>query len=345
MLTILSLVFLAALVTLSCCKVVIWRAHKWKLIDSPNYRSSHNEPTPSGGGIGLVVAGSLAGIYLFLLGSPSWYAVVVLVISCAMGGVGLQDDRKSISARFRLGIQIVLAAALLIVLGGLVEMQRFIEAWFSRALIYAFLLLVIVWWINLFNFMDGIDGLASMQTIFMLLAGAALLDGLSHKVITDPVIVWMLCVAGATAGFLLLNWTPAKIFMGDVGSNYLAFMVLSFGLLTIRNELIPVATGLSMWAILGATFATDATITLITRMLTNKRWYVAHRTHLYQRLARRFGSHTGVTLMYLAVNLLWLLPIAFLCTQVPQWAVALAVLAYLPLIAVAITLGAGLSDE
>ena len=345
MLTILSLVFFAVLVTLLCCKVVIWRAHKWELMDSPNHRSSHNAPTPSGGGIGLVVAGSLAGVYLLVVSSPSLYSVAVLFISCAMAGVGLQDDRKSISARFRLGIQIALAAALLIVLGGLVEMQRFIEAWFSRALIYAFLLLVIVWWINLFNFMDGIDGLAGMQTIFMLLAGAALLVGLSHKVIADPIIVWMLCVAGATAGFLLLNWTPAKIFMGDVGSYYLAFMVLSFGLLTIQNKLIPVATGLSMWAILGATFATDATITLITRMLTNKRWHEAHRTHLYQRLARRFGSHSGVTLLYLAVNLLWLLPIAFLCTQIPQWAVALAVFAYLPLIAVAITLGAGLSDE
>lgn len=345
MLTILSLAFLAALVTLLCCNVVIRRAHRWELIDSPNSRSSHIAPTPSGGGIGLVLAGSLAGVYLLVLGSPSWYAVVVLVISCAMACIGLQDDRKPISARFRLGIQIVLAAALLIVLGGLMEMQRFIEAWFSRALIYAFLLLVIVWWINLFNFMDGIDGLAGMQTIFMLLAGVALLVGQGHKAISDPIIVWMLCVAGATAGFLLLNWSPAKIFMGDVGSNYLAFMLLSFGFLTIRDELIPVVTGLSIWAILGATFAADATITLITRMLTNKRWHEAHRMHLYQRLARRFGSHSGVTLMYLAVNLLWLLPIAFLCTQIPQWAVALAVIAYLPLIAVAITFGAGLSDE
>ncbi len=345
MLVITFLPFAAAALTFLCCLVVIKLARRWELLDNPNHRSSHQTPTPSGGGIGLVAAGSLVGLYLLAVEPLSWYLFVVLVISCVLAGVGLHDDRRPMPARWRLGIQVVLAVSLLFVLGGLPEMQRFVDAWLSRTLIYAFLLLVIVWWINLFNFMDGIDGLAGMQTIFMLLAGAVLLVGLRHGVIADPIIVWMLCLAGATAGFLILNWSPAKIFMGDVGSNYLAFMLLSFGLLTIRNELIPVATGLAMWAILGATFATDSTITLITRMLNNERWHEAHRTHLYQRLARKFGSHSRVTLMYLAVNLLWLLPIAFLCTRFPQWAVALAVVAYLPLIAVAIAWGAGRPDE
>lgn len=340
-----ALIFLTAVLTLVCCKLVISRAHKWRLIDTPNQRSSHNVPTPRGGGIGLVIAGSLAGLYLLVRSSFNRYAVVVLIISCCVAVVGLQDDRKPISVRLRLGLHVVLAALLLIVLGGSVEMQRFVENWASRTLIYAFLLLVIVWWINLFNFMDGVDGLAGMQTIFMLLAGAGLLVGLRHQVIADPLIAWMLCVAGATAGFLLLNWAPAKIFMGDVGSNYLAFMLLSFGLLTIRNELISVPTGLAMWAILGAAFATDATITLMTRIFTKKRWLQGHSTHLYQRLARRFGSHSRVTLIYLAVNLIWLLPLAFLCTRIPQWAVGLAVIAYLPLIAVAIMMGAGKPDD
>ena len=100
-----------------------------------------------------------------------------------------------------------------------------------------------------------------------------------------------------------------------------------------------------MWAILGAAFATDATITLMTRIFTKKRWLQGHSTHLYQRLARRFGSHSRVTLIYLAVNLIWLLPLAFLCTRIPQWAVGLAVIAYLPLIAVAIMMGAGKPDD
>jgi len=143
---------------------------------------------------------------------------------------------------------------------------------------------------------------------------------------------------------MLLNWPPAKIFMGDVGSVYLAFMLLSFGLLSIRTVMVSVPMGLSMWAILGATFATDATITLITRILTSEKWHLAHRSHLYQRLSRKLGSHRPVTLIYLAVNLFWLLPLAYLCTRNPQWSVALAVVAYLPLIAVAIRYGAGSPD-
>lgn len=345
MLTIAFLTFAATLVTYLCCLLVIRRAHKWELMDNPNHRSSHHVPTPSGGGIGLAFAGSMIGVYFLVVGPTDVYLTVVLAISCLLAVVGLHDDRKPMPARWRLLLQVVLAASMLIVLGGLPEMQRFVDDWFGRTLVYALLLLVIVWWINLYNFMDGIDGLAGMQTVFMLLVGMALLVWPRPELLSNPTMVWMLCIAGATAGFLVLNWAPAKIFMGDVGSIYLAFMLLSFGLLSIRNEFIPVITGLSMWAILGATFATDATITLMTRMLTTKRWHQAHRTHLYQRLARRFGSHRTVTLYYLAVNFLWLLPLAFVCVRYPQWAVAWAVLAYVPLIALAIGLGAGRSEE
>ena len=345
MLTIAFLAFTATVVTYLCCLLVIRRAHKWELMDNPNHRSSHQAPTPSGGGIGLAFAGSLVGVYFLAVEPLNWYFVVVLIISCVLAGVGLHDDRKPMSARWRLGIQVILAGSLLCVLGGLPKMQLFIEAWFSRTLIYAFLLLVIVWWINLYNFMDGIDGLAAMQTVFMLLVGAALLVWPRPDLLDSPTIVWMLCIAGATAGFLFLNWAPAKIFMGDVGSTYLAFMLLSFGLLSIRNEFIPVVTGLAMWAILGATFATDASITLMTRMLTSKRWREGHRSHVYQRLARRLGGHRTVTLLYLAVNVFWLLPLAVVCVRYPQWAVAWAIIAYLPLIVLAIWLGAGNPDE
>ena len=334
----------AAIITFLCCALLIRRAHKWDLIDSPNHRSSHTTPTPSGGGIGLVLAGSSTGLYLLLTQKLSFQNGIVLVISCILAAVGLLDDLKPMPASWRLGIQTLMAASLLIVLGGVSEMQRFADAWVSRILIYAFLLLVVVWWINLFNFMDGIDGLAAAQTVFMLLAASALLVWSRFALLADPILLWMLCIAGAAGGFLILNWSPAKIFMGDVGSIYLSFMVLSFGLLSIRNEFVPVSTGLAMWAILGATFATDATITLITRILTTKRWYEAHRTHLYQRLARKFGKHRTVIFLYSSINVLWLLPIAAVCLYKPQFAVMWAVLAYLPLIVLAVVLGAGRPD-
>ena len=341
---IIFLCFLAGITAFVCCLIVLRRAHKWKLIDNPNDRSSHNFATASGGGIGLVVSGSASGLYLLWTSAISFHGQAVLFLSCVLAIVGLLDDRKPLPALWRLGIHVAMGGSLLFILGGLPEIQRFVDAWFSRTLIYAGLLLIIIWWINLFNFMDGIDGLAGMQTVFMLAAGAALLLWLRREPGFDPIVVWMLCVASATAGFLFLNWAPAKIFMGDVGSIYLAFMLLAFGLLSIRNELVPVVTGLAMWAILGAGFATDATITLLTRMLTNRRWHEAHRNHLYQRLARRFESHRRVTLIYLSVNLFWLLPIAFVCLVYPKWAVAWAVLAYVPLISLAVRFGAGRPD-
>lgn len=313
-------------------------------MDKPNHRSSHGIPTPSGGGIGVVIAGSLVGVYFLIAGQLDLYLVVVLIVSCILAAVGLHDDRKSMPARWRLIIQFTSAAGFLFVLGGLPEMQHFVDAWFSRTLIYAFLLLVIVWWINLFNFMDGIDGLAALQTVFMLMTGASLLVWQRPDLMTNATIGWMVCVSGATLGFLVLNWAPAKIFLGDVGSIYLAFMLLSFGLLSIRYEFVSVVTGLAMWAILGAIFATDATITLITRMLTSNCWHEAHSSHVYQRLSRRMGDHRPITLLYTAVNFLWLLPLAFLCLLRPDWAVAWAVIAYFPLIILAIGLGAGRPD-
>lgn len=325
--------------------MVIRRAQKWALMDKPNHRSSHSMPTPSGGGIGLVVAGSLVGIYFLMAVRADLYLAVVLITSCILAAVGLHDDRNPMPARWRLGIQVISAAVFLSVLGGLPEIQRFVDAWFSRTLMYAFLLLVVVWWINLFNFMDGIDGLAGLQAVFMLVAGASLMVWQRHDLLTNAAIGWMVCISGATIGFLILNWTPAKIFMGDVGSVYLAFMLLSFGLLSIRYEFVSVVTGLAMWAILGAAFATDATITLITRILTIKRWYEAHRSHVYQRLSRRLGSHPQVVLLYTAVNVLWLLPLAFVCLLHPNWAVVWAMIAYVPLIVLAIILGAGRQDQ
>lgn len=335
---------LACLIAFVCDMLLIAHAHKWKLIDSPNHRSSHHVPTPSGGGIGLVVAGSLTG--LLLVWQSSWFfGGAVLAVSCVLAGVGLRDDRQPMPATYRLGIQAVMGACLLFVLGGMPELQHFANAWLSRTLIYLFLLLVIVWWINLFNFMDGIDGIAGSQVVFMLLAAATLLVWSRPSVVASPALIWMLCIAGATIGFLTLNWAPAKIFMGDVGSIYLAFMVLSLGLLSIRNDWIPVVAGVAMWSILGAAFVSDATVTLVTRMVTGKRWYEAHRSHAYQRLARKLGHHRPVTLMYMAVNVLWLLPLAAACVAWPQWALVWACLAYVPLLLAAIRLGAGKVDS
>jgi Fuc2NAc and GlcNAc transferase len=138
-------------------------------------------------------------------------------------------------------------------------------------------------------------------------------------------------------GFLLWNWPPAKIFMGDVGSGYLGYVIAVLALAAARDD--PVA--LWVWLILGGVFFVDATVTLVRRVLRGDRIHQAHRSHAYQWLARRWGSHRRVIVIVTILNLLWLLPCAFLATLHPDHAVAIAVVALAPLVALAFAAGSG----
>lgn len=335
---------LSAVVSRSVAAWVLRRAEWLRLVQLPDHRSSHVQPTPNGGGLGIAVAGSLAGVGLVLF--SGWLlGWVVLGLALLLAAVGLRDDVQHLPARVRFGVQVSVCAGLLFALGDmpwisltpipLPEGEGFqIGGWVLSAL----LLLAGVWWINLFNFMDGIDGIAASQAVFMLVAGAGLAAWGWPDVVADPVWVWMLCITAATVGFLPLNWPPAKIFMGDVGSTYLAFMIFALALVSVQADWLNYA----VWLVLAAVFITDATVTLITRMATGEHWYEPHCSHVYQRLARRwFLNHGSVTLLTIAINMLWLAPLARACTVWPQWALGWVVLAYTPLVVGAVVLGAG----
>ena len=310
---------------------VVWRAApQLGLLAVPNVRSSHRQPTPHGGGLGMVLAGTLVGGWLTwstgvaLLGQVLGLAVVLAL-------VGLRDDLSPIPARVRFAVQAAVCTGLL----GLLGLQAV-----SAGILFAALMLGL-WWVNLFNFMDGIDGLAAAQALFML-GVAALLSAWGHpERLTDPLWVMMPCLAAAAAGFLLINWPPAKIFMGDVGSTWIAFMIFALALLSILDGWLNTLT----WLILAAGFIADASATLFTRIVTGQRWTEAHRTHAYQRLARRWQSHQKVTLGMLAFNLLWLLPLAAATQRAPQWGVALLLLAYAPALLAVLGSGAGRVDD
>jgi Fuc2NAc and GlcNAc transferase len=237
---------------------------------------------------------------------------------------------------------VAVCAGLLFALGDLPRFSFSVGLEFEVAgwVMYGLLLLAGVWWINLFNFLDGIDGIAGAQAVFMLLGGAVLSAWVNAEVMSSPVWMLMLCIAAATVGFLLLNWPPAKIFMGDVGSTWLAFMVFALALLSVQADWLSYAT----WLVLAAVFVTDATVTLLTRLLRGERWFEAHRNHAYQKLARRWGGHRPVTLLAVGINVLWLAPLAGACAAWPQWAFGWVLLAYLPLVVGAVALSAGRSE-
>jgi Fuc2NAc and GlcNAc transferase len=202
--------------------------------------------------------------------------------------------------------------------------------WAGTALMVVYL----VWFLNLFNFMDGIDGIAGSQALVMSASAAFLLYlGGSGPGAVLPLAL----LAAAVLGFLPWNWPPARIFLGDVGSGYLGYTLGVFALWTV------VMGWLSawVWLILGGAFLADATVTLIVRARAGATLAEAHRSHAYQRLSRQWNGHRPVTLAFAAVNLMWLGPWGVVATLWPRYGAFCALMALTPLFAVAALLGAG----
>ena len=311
-------------------------AARFHLIDVPNERSSHASALPRGGGIAIALIVLAAA--LILTGLRRFSAAEALAW---LGGgtlvalVGLRDDRGGLSVRVRLLVQI--AAALSVV--WLVHGFPGITGASAAPRIFAWLLgtLCIVWGINLFNFMDGIDGLAGQQALFV--AAAAWLLGAGPPLAAPG---WMLLViAAAAGGFLIWNWSPARIFMGDVGSGFLGFSLVLEAFATSQNGSLSLWT----WSILQGAFLVDATLTLLRRAARGARIQAPHREHAYQRLARHFGSHARVSAAVAWVNLLWLLPCAAASVRWPALAAWVTLAALLPLAAAAFACGAGCAGD
>ena len=333
----LLIAIVAALVSFATAYAVRRNAVRLGLIQTPNARSSHTIPTPGGGGVGIVVGGSIA--TAVAAAAAPWPTTVLLLTALCVAAIGFYDDRKPIPARYRLTAQIVLGA---LTIGLLVPMD-FLAAQIGLPipplLLGGIAVIATVYWVNLFNFMDGIDGIAASQAIFMALAAIAL-AALHTDITHTGLFLVLLGLAAASAGFLALNWPSARIFMGDAGSTYLGFMLALLALLTIAAGWLT----LIQWAILGALFVTDATITLVRRLLLRERVFEAHRRHAYQVLSRRWGSHLPVTLGFIGINVVWLLPMAYVA-GLPGWALPALLLAYLPLAGVALYAGAGAPER
>jgi len=294
------------------------------LLDVPNHRSSHQVPTPRGGGLAIVLASGLAWVLMPVLGlgvPMPWLAAAAAVF---VAGIGWVDDHRHVPAVVRLLSHLSAAGVVVWTLGGL---SPLLLAGFDLSVMPlgpVLGVLLVAWWINLTNFMDGIDGIAGVQVVSVCLGGAVVnaIAGGSTLLVLGPV-----GLAAATLGFLRWNWPPARIFMGDVGSGFVGAML---GVFTLQAGLIqPEVTW--AWIILSATFVSDASVTLVARAIRGERLFDAHRSHTYQRLAQTRG-HRAVTLSCLGINLLWLLPLAALVGlgRVDGWVGA--AIGYLPLL-------------
>ena len=316
----LSLLAGAFVITLLIELLILRLSRRLNLVALPNARSSHDTPTPSIGGLAivLVVCGYLAYGHL-LHNAPG---AEVLVAGAMLSMVGLWDDLQELGSATRFVCQVLAVAALLTLMD-----LDWSPIWMAGV---GFLIL---WHINLYNFMDGIDGIAGAQTLVycigVVLIGAGAAEWMGA-------LVWVLM--GATLGFLAVNWPPAKIFMGDVGSLFLG-LLLSWLVITLdRDQVVPFTASL----ILLAGFWFDASYTLVIRVLTGQKFMQAHRSHLYQQVAARIG-HRRTTMTFVAFVVIWLMPLSALSLRSPEWVPVWIAIAVTPLALSAVILKAGLT--
>jgi Fuc2NAc and GlcNAc transferase len=298
--------------TIWTCAVYHTLGKRWQIYDIPNSRSAHREAVVRGGGLGLLL-GLLAGFILVLVLVKAWPAPYpqLLVAACGLALLGFIDDVRGLPVALRLCLYALLSLGTIV----MIEPQW---SWIGQGVAAFFVL----WLLNLFNFMDGIDGLAATEAVFT--AGSA--GVLSLFLGGSEAFGWFcLLVAAASGGFLFWNRPPARLFMGDAGSVSLGFLL---AMLALRSDGIPLAS----WLILLGVFIIDATYTLLWRIRQGHRFTQAHSLHLYQRLARHWDNHATVVGAVIAINTLWLLPLATAAALWPQKALVWVIVAWLPLL-------------
>jgi Fuc2NAc and GlcNAc transferase len=266
--------------------------------------------------------------------SPPLAAALVLG-GLSVAAVGFWDDVRSAPIAARIAVHLGAAVLAVYCLGGAIAIHAGDFVVDLGAVGPVLSVLAIVWILNLFNFMDGIDGIAASEAAFILLgaAGLSLFIGSSSPVELAPALI----AGAASLGFLKWNWPTARIFMGDIGSGYLGYVIAVLAIESSKTS----AVNIYAWLILGGVFLVDATVTLCRRLLRGERVYQAHRTHAYQWLARRWGSHASVTIAVIAIDLIWLLPCAVLAVKFPACAMSICIVALAPLTVCTLLSGSG----
>jgi len=290
------------------CRVALRLAQQSGMVVQPGERQSHQVATPTGGGLGLIFSliVSSVGIQYFQPLPAFWWlflmpGVVVLAVA------GWFDDRRHVSSWLRLLVQLVVSLWLL----GFMDSQYSVSH-----IMFAGIIVAMIWLMNLYNFMDGSDGMAGFQGIF-----AGLVMAFLFLAGEQPAIALLsLTLAAVCAGFLPLNFPRARIFMGDVASVPLGFIFASLAVYGWHTG----AISLILSILIMSVFVVDATLTLIARVFAGERWYTAHNQHVYQRLIARGWSHGRVLILYQSINVILVLPAIVLAAMYTQYAIVTA---------------------
>ncbi|RLA48588.1 MAG: glycosyl transferase [Gammaproteobacteria bacterium] len=317
-----TVVLITLLLSAALCGLYLLLARRWQILDTPNERSSHQQPTPHGGGVPLLLA-FVTGLLLAALWRGAWDGgfITLAVAALFLMSLGVIDDLRGLSVRLRFAVYGLLCLLVATTLLSPVLADSIVRG----GVLVVLATTAMLWSLNLYNFMDGIDGIAATQCV-VACCSAALLSwgtggGYSYA-------LFCLILAASHLGFLLWNWPPARLFMGDAGSIPTGFLLAGLALLgAVQGQLNPLC-----WLVLLAVFVTDASWTLVWRIVSGQAFTRPHRLHAYQRLSRSRDSHLAVDVLLLALNALWLLPLAWAVQIWPNYGILLVILAYLPLL-------------
>lgn len=287
---------------------------KKSLVDVPNERSSHVVPIPHGGGIAIAVTWFIGISYLFYIGDIESSLYYAFLCGGVISVVSYLDDLYKLSVKLRLIVQLIVSIFGLYFLGGLERIDLFFFSVENPILTNLFALLMTMWFINLYNFLDGIDGYAGSESLFLGLAGFVLFHDSYFLVLVVSVL-----------GFLVWNWEKAKIFMGDAGSTLLGYNIAIFTIYYANQE----TTNLWVWITLFGVFWFDATVTLYKRYKNGERLSQAHNKHAYQRMVQSGWSHSKVVVSVMAVNLVLFGFVYFMNNVFVALAIAMIFLSFL----------------
>jgi len=301
------------------------------IVDTPNHRSAHKAVTPTGAGIvfvSLYCLGLLLSSFSGELPARDIIFLQLLFPLLLIALVGLIDDYSELRWSARAFVHLSASAWALWLIGfpELIVGSLIVDLGLTGLVFGTFAL---AWLTNLYNFMDGIDGIAAGEALFVVLSASAISIFVSGQSPSVPALILM----AVLLGFLVINWPKAKVFMGDTGSGFLGFLL---GVFMLAEFLVSIWS----WLILLCWFLTDACLTIVVRWIRGERIIEAHALHAYQHLNRAVG--TGYTLaVILGFNVVWLLPLAVLAHRYPEFGFGLLTLAAAPLLMFQFYCGAG----